>query len=224
MGLTMHQAHNLAELAARKGNITQVSHQRRSAPLLKKVREECLKKGPITYAACEFYKCDIKPAWGPRDHMMDDCVHSIDTVRWMCGGEVTGIESHCRRIGTPDINFICATLRFDNESTGYLVNCWASGKRTFRVQMQAPGIHVDAEVEAKAVVYADNNKQGVTYDCFEVAGGKTHWEAFGFRDKNREFIDSLKTGRELTTSPFRDCVKTMEVAEKILAQAVLRGE
>jgi len=224
MGLTWHQAQMLAELAGGKGLITQVSHQRRSSPLLKKVREECLKRGPITYASCEFYKCQIAPMWGARDHMMDDCVHSIDTVRWMCGGEVAEVQSCCRRVGTPDINFISATLRFDNGSTGCLVNSWASGKRVFRVQMHSPGIFADAEVEAKAFLYADGKTQPVVYDCYEVAGGKTNWEAFGFRDKNREFIDSLKTGRDVTTSPFRDCLKTMEVAHRILAKAVLEGQ
>jgi len=44
---------------------------------------------------------------------MDDCTHAIDTLRWMCGGEVTAIDSHCKRIGTPDINWIGATLQFD---------------------------------------------------------------------------------------------------------------
>jgi predicted dehydrogenase len=187
------------------------------------MRAECLKRGPITHAVCEFYKCAISPMYGPRDHMMDDCTHSIDTVRWMCGGEVVGIESLCKRVGTPDINWIGATLHFDNGATGVLINSWASGRRVFRVEMHAPGICVDAEVEKKATLHADGKYEGVEYDCFEVAGGKTNWEAFGFRDKNREFVDSIKTGKEVTTSPFRDCVKTMEVAEKILAQAILKG-
>jgi hypothetical protein len=90
--------------------------------------------------------------------------------------------------------------------------------------MHAPGIFADAEVEAKAFLWADGNLQPAVYDCCEVAGGKTNWEAFGFRDKNREFIDSLKTGRDVTTSPFRDCLKTMEVAHQILAKAVLEGQ
>jgi predicted dehydrogenase len=47
----------------------------------------------------------------------DDCVHAIDTVRWMCGGQVVEIESRCKRIGTPDINWIGATLHFDNGPT-----------------------------------------------------------------------------------------------------------
>ena len=224
MGLTWHQAQMLAELAEGKGVVTQVSHQRRSSPLLKKMREECLKRGPMTHAVCEFFKCNISPMYGPRDHMMDDCTHSIDTVRWMCGGEVVEVESHCKRVGTPDINWIGATLHFDNGSTGYVVNSWSSGRRIFRVQMHAPGIYVDAEVEGKAFLYADGDYDGVEYDGVEVAGGGTNWEAFGFRDKNREFIDSLKTGEEVTTSPFRDCVKTMEVAETILASALLNGE
>ena len=72
--------------------------------------------------------------------------------------------------------------------------------------------------------YALWRLRGVEYDCFEVAGGTTKWEEFGFRDKNLEFIDSLKTGEDVTTSPFRDCIKTMEIAEKILAMALLNGK
>lgn len=139
------------------------------------LNEERLKRGPITYAVCEFYKCSISPMYDARDHMMDDCVHSIDTVRWMCGGEVVSIESHGRRIGTPDINFICAILRFDNGSTGYVINSWSSGRRVFRVQMHAPAVYVDAEVEGKVRLYADGDCKGVEYDCFEVAGSKTNW-------------------------------------------------
>jgi predicted dehydrogenase len=224
MGLCIHQARNLAWLAEKNKLITQVSHQRRSSPLLRKMREECLKRGPITHAVCEFYKCAISPSLGPRDHMMDDGTHAVDTVRWMCGGEVVKVEAHCKRIGVPDINWIGATLHFDHGAAGLVLCSWASGRRVFRVEMHAPGIGVDAEVEGKARLYADGNYAGQEYDCGEVAGGKTNWEAFGFRDKNREFIDSLQTGREVTSSPFRDCVKTMEVCEKILAQALLNGE
>jgi predicted dehydrogenase len=224
MGLTYHQAQMLADLAEKKGVITQVSHQRRTCPLLVKMREECLKRGPITHATCEFYKQVIRPYHMARDHMMDDCTHSIDTVRWMCGGEVTAVESHCKRIQVPDINWIGATLHFDNGSTGFVINSWCSGRRVFRVQMHAPGIGVDAEVEGKAYLYADNHYEGVAYDTKDVAGSNEGYVFGGFRAKNREFIDSLKAGREVTSSPFRDCVKTMKVAETILAQALLRGE
>ena len=121
------------------------------------------------------------------------------------------------------MNWIGATLHFDNGSTGYVLNNWASGRRVLRVQMHAPGISCDAEVEQGARLFADGDYEGEWCDALEVAGTAERWAAFGDRDKNREFVDSVKTGKEVTSSPFRDCVKTMEVAEKILGQAILEG-
>src|SRR4051794_529075 len=72
MGITLHQARALAHLAAEKGVITQVSHQRRTCPLLVRMREECLARGPIVHAVCEFYKCAPQPYLEARDHMLDD--------------------------------------------------------------------------------------------------------------------------------------------------------
>ena len=224
MGLTRHQAICLAHLAEKNGCITQVSHQRRTVPLLHKMRNELLKKGPITHGVVEFYKCNIEAMTGPRDHMMDDCTHSVDTARWICGGEIVEIESHCKRIGTPDINWIGATLRFDNGSTCFIINSWSSGRRVFRVQMHSPGGYTDAEVEGKAYLYLDGDYEGVEYDTKEVAGSDQTYAFGGFRNKNREFIDSLKSGEETTSSPFRDAVKTMEACETILAHALLAGE
>ena len=224
MGLSIHQARSMAYLAEKNGCITQVSHQRRSCPLLVKMRQECLRKGSITHAICEFYKCNMQNFLTPRDHMMDDCTHSIDTVRWICGGEVEKVESQCKRIGTVDINWIGATIQFDNGATGYVINSWVSGRRVFRVQMHAPGIYTDAEVEGKAFLYIDGDYKGVEYDTKEVAGSDEVRVFGGFEAKNREFIDSILTGKEVTSSPFRDCLKTMEVAETILANALLSGE
>lgn len=224
MGLSWHQAQVLAWLAAQRGLITQVGHQRRCSPLLRRVHAECLARGPITHAVCEFFKWAPEPMLGARDHMLDDCTHAIDTVRWMCGGEVVDIQSRCRRLGTPDINWIGATLTFDNGATGYVVTSWTSGRRVFRVQMHARGICADAEVEGQAHVYADGDHEGVTYDCRAEARSDDLFVYGGFQAKSREFIDSLRGDVEVTSSPFRDCLKTMAVAERILAQALLRGE
>jgi predicted dehydrogenase len=224
LGLNWHQAQMLCNLAEANGVITQVGHQRRSSPLLNEMRQRCLEKGPIIHAVCEFFKYDIQPMYSAIDHLHDDLSHSIDTLRWMCCDEVTEIESRCRRIGTPDINWVMAMLTFDNGSTGMVVNSWSSGRRVFRVQMHAPGIYVDAEVEAKAFLYVDGDYQGVEFDARDIAGSDELFIVGGFQKKSREFIDSLKNAKEVTSSPFRDCVKTMEIVEKILATAVLRGE
>ena len=222
LGITIHQARALAYLADQKGCITQVSFQRRSCPMVVQLREECLKRGPIVHAECSFYKYDINPYLQARDHMMDDGVHAIDTLRWMCGGEVVAIHSVTKRVQTPDINFISTLMEFDNGATGVMLNSWSSGRRIFKVEMHAPGICVEAEHENKGRLYAEGDTEGVEYDTRAVAGSDELYVYGGFQAKNREFIDAVKGGPR-PGSHFGDAVKTMEVAERILAQALLKG-
>lgn len=232
MGTTMHQAHMLANLAAAKGVITQVSQQRRTHPLLNFLRNKVLEHGPVVHAVCEFYKHGPAPRPQAWDHVLDDSVHAIDTVRWMCGGgagtasgaEVVEVESRCKRIGTPNINWVGATLHFSNGATGYVLNSWSSGRRVLRVQMHAEGIAADANIDTDGTLYTGGDTKGTVYDARTMAGSDKGYIYGGFRAKHREFIDSIKTGQDVTSSPFRDNIKTMEVAQKILAQALLRGE
>jgi len=222
MGVTLHQARALAHLADKSKCITQVSFQRRSCPMVMQLRDECLKRGPIVHAECAFYKFEIIPYLHARDHMLDDGVHAIDTLRWICGGEVIEVQSHTKRIGVPDINFISALLHFDNGATGLMINSWSSGRRIFKVEMHAPGICVEAEHENKGILYADGDTRGIEYDTREVAGSDELYVYGGFRAKNREFIDAVKTGTQ-PQSNFADALKTMEIAETILAQSLLSG-
>ena len=222
MGITLHQAEMLAYLAEKHNAITQVSFQRRTCPMVVHLRNECLKRGPIVHAECAFYKYEAKPYLQARDHMMDDGVHAIDTLRWMCGGEVVAIESRCKRVGTPDINFISAFLHFDNGATGVLLNSWTSGRRIFKVEMHAPGVCAEAEHEGKGRLYADGDTKGLEFDTRQMAGSDQLFVFAGFQAKNREFVDAVKAGVQ-PPSHFADAVKTMHVAETILAQALLRG-
>jgi len=197
LGITAHQARMLAVLAEENKCITQVGFQRRTCPMVVKLRNKCLERGPMVHAVCRFYKSAIKPYTGSLSHMMGDGVHAIDTVRWMCGGEVVNIQSLTRSVGVPDVNWFTIMLEFDNGATGIVINSHASGRRIFDVEMHAPGICAEAEHEGKGYLYADG-------------------------DKNREFIDCLKSGKK-PGSHFADAVKTMEVADRVLAQGLLRG-
>lgn len=221
MGITLHQARALAYLADQKNCITQVSFQRRASPMVSYLRDRCLERGPIVHAECVFFKCEPRAYLQARDHMMDDGVHAIDTLRWMCGGEVVRVHSVTKRVGTPDINFISAMLEFDNGALGVMLNSWTSGRRIFRVEMHAPGICVEAEHEGKARLYADGDTQGAEFDARACAGSDEFFVYAGFQAKNREFIDAVKQGVQ-PPSHFADALKTMEVAEQILAQTLLR--
>jgi predicted dehydrogenase len=220
MGLTIHQARALAHLAEENGCITQVSFQRRTCPMVALLRDKCLEYGDIYHAVCTFYKCSPEPFLGARDHMMDDGVHAIDTLRWMCGGRVIGVESVTKGLGVPDINYLVALLHFDTGATGVMMNSWTSGRRVFRVEMHATGICAEAEHEGKGLLYADGDTKGAEYDTREVAGSDEFFVYAGFRAKNRQFIDAVKSGIP-PESCFSDALETMQVAETILAQGLL---
>jgi virulence factor len=114
-------------------------------------------------------------------------------------------------------------LHFDNGATGVMMNTWVSGRRIFRVEMHAPGICAEANPETQGILYADGDTTGVIYDTQQVAGSDQLFVYGGFQSKNREFIDALTSGGQ-PSSHFGDALRTMEVAEKILAQALLKGQ
>jgi predicted dehydrogenase len=222
MALSIHQARALAAVAKRKGLVTQVSLQRRYTPMVTKLREECLKRGPLTHAVCKFYKSDIHDFIGARDHMMDDSVHAIDTLRWMAGSEIVQIDSVTNRIGgTVDINFIMAQLTFANGCVGHLMNNWSSGKRIFAVEMHAPGIFVEAEHETRGFMYTDGNLTPVVFDTTEVAGSKEGHVFTGVLAAAEDFVNCCVKGGQPMCA-FENTVNTMKAAEYILAQSLFK--
>jgi len=220
MALSMHQAQALEAVARRKGLVTQVSLQRRHCPMVAQLREKARERGEITHAVCKFYKSNMQDFVGARDHMLDDTVHAIDTLRWMVDSEVAHIDSVCRRVGTVDINFIMAQMTFGNGAVGHLMNNWSSGKRIFSVEMHAPGIFIEAEHEKKGYLYADGSLIPEIYDVAECAGSGKGYVNSGVYRAAKDFVLACR-GEGYAMCNFSDNVKTMRVAETILAQALL---
>lgn len=220
LGLTLHQATNLAHLAVANDCITQVDFQRRAAPLLRYATEQLAGRGPVTHATCTFYKFQPTPMLGARDHMMDDGVHAIDTLRAMCGGSVTDIHSVVRRVGTPDINFFSAQLVFDTGATGILINSWTSGRRAFDVGLHVPGGCAELDLEGTGRIFTDGRTEGTTTTAQEVSGSQDFYVYAGFRQKTAEFIEAVRT-RVPPPSHFGDALQTMRIAESILHRSVV---
>lgn len=224
LGLTLHQAMMLAEMAQENGVTTQCTLQRRTTPLTLRLREECLKHGPITHALVRFYKNQIDTRYDARDHMMDDTIHSIDAVRWACGdSKAVRVDSVTRRVGVKDINFISSTIEFENGATGYLINSWCSGRRVFDMELHAPGVCAEAEHEVGGRLYKDGDTVGIAYDAAEVAGGSELHIRTGVQSLARDFVDACRQKRD-TISSFTSALESMRIAEIILAQSALRGD
>ena len=80
---------------------------------------------------------------------------------------------------------------------------------------------MEVETEKEACLYAEGDYDGVRYSSREIAGSDEFFIFAGFQRKHREFVDSVLSGIEKTSSPFRDALKTMKVCESILAQSIL---
>ena len=220
LGLTVHQARTLARLAEENGCITQVGFQHRSSPLLERMLGRVREQGDVVHVVCRFYKNDPTPMVSARDRMMDDGVHVIDTLRHLCGGEVVSISDVTRRVLVDDINFITATLEFDTGAVGVMITSWTSGRRTFGVEVHGPGVMAEGDLEVGAVVWGPDGQEEL--DAAEVAGSAELYVRGGFQAKSAEFIEAVRTRRQ-PSSHFGDALKTMVVAETILAHDLLRG-
>jgi predicted dehydrogenase len=152
---------------------------------------------------------------GARDHMMDDGVHAIDTLRAVCGGDVVEIQSITNRVGTPDINFFSAQLVFDTGAVGLLVNSWTSGRRIFRVDLHAPGACAELDLEGDGYIYVNGSTSGSRVTAQSVAGSEDLYVYGGFRNKTEEFLRAVRS-RQQASSHFGDALKTMHIAEEIL--------
>ena len=73
------------------------------------------------------------------------------------------------------------------------------------------------ELEREARLYLSGDYEGKFVRTQDAAGSEEPFIYGGFRNKNREFIDSLKSGVDVCSSPFRDTLKTMRVCHTILA-------
>lgn len=218
LGLTVHQARTLARLADENGCVTQVGFQRRSSPLLERMLGRVREHGQVVHAVCRFYKNDPTPMESARDRMMDDGVHVIDTLRHLCGGEVVAVSDVTRRVIVDDINFITATLEFDTGAVGVMIASWTSGRRTFGVEIHAPGIMAEGDLEVGGVVWGPDGPEEL--DAAEVGGSADLYIRAGFLAKSAEFIEAVRS-RRLPSSHFGDALKTMIVAETILAHDLL---
>jgi virulence factor len=113
-------------------------------------------------------------------------------------------------------------VTFSTGAVGIVHYNAATGRRIFRAEFHGQNVtaYVDADRESFLVV--DNGEPEVTasrdFGRPYVRAGETlqpyHW--LGFWQESRHFVDCLKEGRQ-PASHFADAVKSMELAERILA-------
>ena len=141
------------------------------------------KRGTVHTAHASFYKNWVggTPYYrGALDMLTCDGIHAVDTLRYLCGGEVESVASDSRRLDADHWNVHLALVRFSSGATGLLLNNFMAGRRMFSVEIHSPGISFFGDPEEGGQLYADNKTEPIDeLDPTVLAGSAEDYRAFG---------------------------------------------
>ena len=136
--VTAHQAKMLAYFAEEHSCLTAVGFQRRHIPAVTALKRRVEERGPIQQATVSFLKStDLSQHAGHYGGVIDnltvDGCHAVDTMRFLCGGEVEHVAAHVRRRRAPgpSPNEFTALVSFSSGAVGILNSSYATGRRIF---------------------------------------------------------------------------------------------
>lgn len=219
LSLTAEQARIMAVLARKNKVVTAVTLQRRFAPVIRTGKEMCEEVGPVHTAEAQFVKCALGsgPAGrGAIDLLTGDGVHAVDTLRYLCGGDVEAVAGDVRRLGGEHQTVFLAMVRFSSGATGFLKFGYQMGRRIFSVEAHSSGISLYADPEEGGNVYADNDvKPKKVLDPFKLSRSKKTHRAYGPFAMHQHILNCVREGKQPETN-FEDSIKTMELVEAIL--------
>ena len=222
--VTCEQTRQLAIIARKNKVLSAVTFQRRFAPVITAGKKACEERSRIHTAVATFYKNAVGagPYYnGAMDILTCDAIHAVDTLRFLCGGEVEDVASDVRRLGAGHWTVHNALVRFrdpdrpDRKITGILLTNWMTGRRFFTVEAHARGVSFFGDPEEGGRVFADGNTEPLMeLDPEQLSGSTENYIACGPLDMNRYLISCIRR-RIQPKNNFGDAVKTMELIEEI---------
>lgn len=226
--VTTEQIRQLATLAKKNGVKTGVVFYRRFSPLVRRAKSLCDERGTVHSAVATFYKNSIgrEPyEQGGIDALTSDAIHAVDTIRYLCGGEVESVASHVRRLHADWTNAHEALIRFSTGAVGVVLTNFACGRRMFTIEAHGKGISCFGDLEEGGRVHADGalepietlgvmgNHDPDDYRQFgidDLIVPKSSWHT----DANAHFLECIRKRKQPETS-FEDATKTMELVDAI---------
>ena len=212
-GLTLQETRHLQETADRTGSKVLVGWNRRFHPVIAQARSQILERGPIIQLVGEFHKNVRQEEMRLADTMMDRLlletpIHAVDTVRFLAGSDVKEVHSIVRRATSNYRDVHAALIEFENGVVAQLTHNYTAGGRLERYEIHGQDISAYMEGISGGQIVADD-------ETTEIVKGPTG----GTEEQNRYFIDCVRNDKpiELPAANLAEAVKTMELAEAILA-------
>jgi predicted dehydrogenase len=171
---------------------------------------------------------------GVLDMFTSDGMHSVDSLRWLGGGEVrTPHQQRADALRARTVaNAVMAQVEFSSGVVGQLHYSVVTGGGPLTEGATAPGIfkteihgqnisaYVDAERQSWIVSDSGEPEVFESRSFGQSTGDQPeHW--LGFWHETRHFIDCVKEGRQPSSS-FEDAVKSVELIQRIYETAERR--
>lgn len=214
-GMHVEETHQLREAAQRSGAKAMVGWQRRFDPMVVEARTAIEERGPIVQIVGEFHKSmanlmsrNIFPEIVMERMLMETPIHSIDLVRALAGSDVTEVHSVVKRRFSNYNDVHAALVLFENGCVAQISANYTTDTRLERYEIHGREISAYLEGITKGKLVYDGTERELTKD-----------ESDTQRAKDRHFLDCIRDDRsvELPGANLDEAVKTMELAESILA-------
>jgi virulence factor len=223
-GVSAEQTRDLARLARGRRAISMVGFNRRFHPLVAEAQTLLDGRGRPSLIVAAWYKPLLMPDMGrifPAGVLERlasvTTIHSIDTLRFL-GGEVDDVLSVAGRFYSPYVDAAHALLRFRSGGVGVLLSEYHTTK-VERLEVHAESLLV--ELSGTSAPYRDGRvfDRGAWRPLEVPAGDRTDRD--GFFDEDRHFVHCVASGTPVgpVGSDLEDAVRTMELAEAIVAAA-----
>lgn len=208
--LNSDQTAKLAEMADRKRSVFMVGFNRRYAPLHRHAREML---GDTTVEQATFTKFRTRPFHDSvRNHMYDDTIHIIDTLRFFCGdGEL--IHSELRVSET----FTGATALIGLERGGIAQVVTNMRAGAWREEYLLAGGGMTAALQAFSAFSLEKDGRQMLWQERYDSGSDTS-TGRGFSGEIEHFLECVRT-RQKPLSDGWDSVKTQKLVEAIAGEA-----
>lgn len=214
--LSLEEADLVIQKASEKGVVVSACHQNRFNKSIQKIREAIEKKrfGRLFYGTAhirwnrgyEYYSCAKWRGTWEQDGgaLMNQCIHNIDLLRWMMGGEITEVVGMTDNLNHDYIeaeDLGVALIKFSNGSYGIIEGTTTIFPENLEETLYIFGEKGTVKAGGKSVNLIEEWKFADLLDNADEVKEKYNENppnvyGFGHIPLYADVIDSIKTGRE----------------------------
>jgi predicted dehydrogenase len=205
---------SMIEAAERNGRWAMVTFQRRFAAIAQEAKRLVLERGPITMCLGEFHK-NLLTFPGPQygvSTLLDDVIHAVDFVTYMCGGEAQEVYALQDRFFADWKNCYNGLVRYSTGAVGVISGNRAAGARYLRHEVHGRGISVYLRLPEQAEVWMDNEDKPIILRGAEIVGSDDKLTYDGTLAMNQHLVECIASGAEPLTS-LQNVANTMRLLD-----------